>query len=146
MAATRAPSFKPLCTGSFDRSMWKSSNGPTPPRASRSCQNVGSSNAPSLGSIAAAASPRTGSASTERPSRSCDWRQSDSCSESYVRKENDPGQTLTKQLGRDPNRFSHVKLSCQPADDWSGTEFDRYDVVVINSVIQYFPSARYLLA
>ena len=37
----------------------RSSSAPTPPRASSSCRDAGSSSAPSLGSTATAASPRT---------------------------------------------------------------------------------------
>jgi hypothetical protein len=63
-------------------------------KALRSCPSDGSSNAPSPGSTAAAAWPRIGSASTERPWRSCAWPQSASCCESSVKKHHDPGQTL----------------------------------------------------
>src|SRR5665213_1937979 len=40
-----------------------------------------------------------GSASTERPWRACDVPQSASCSESSVKKQHDPGQTLRKRTG-----------------------------------------------
>jgi amino acid adenylation domain-containing protein len=38
----------------------------------------------------------------------------------------------------------HVTLSCREATDFSGIEPRSFDVVVINSVIQYFPDAAYL--
>ncbi|WP_460655941.1 non-ribosomal peptide synthase/polyketide synthase [Kribbella endophytica] len=41
-------------------------------------------------------------------------------------------------------RFGRVELRCQPADDLSGLPAGFFDTVVINSVIQYFPSADYL--
>ncbi|WP_256789098.1 non-ribosomal peptide synthetase [Frankia sp. AvcI1] len=37
-----------------------------------------------------------------------------------------------------------VRLSAQPADDLSGLPRARFDTVVLNSVVQYFPSAEYL--
>ncbi|MEI5102702.1 amino acid adenylation domain-containing protein [Streptomyces sp. PmtG] len=37
-----------------------------------------------------------------------------------------------------------VRLSAQPADDLSGLPEGEFDTVVLNSVIQYFPSAEYL--
>ena len=52
----------------------------------RSCPSDGSSNAPSRGSTAAAAWPRIGSASTERPWRSCAWPLSASCCEKALSK------------------------------------------------------------
>ncbi|MFC5143639.1 amino acid adenylation domain-containing protein, partial [Streptomyces aureoversilis] len=40
--------------------------------------------------------------------------------------------------------WDHVRLSCQPAHDLSGLPVNHFDTVVINSVVQYFPSADYL--
>ncbi|MBT3153138.1 amino acid adenylation domain-containing protein, partial [Streptomyces sp. CHD11] len=40
--------------------------------------------------------------------------------------------------------WNHVRLSCRPAHDVSGLPRRRFDTVVINSVVQYFPSADYL--
>ncbi len=37
-----------------------------------------------------------------------------------------------------------VSLRCQAADDFSGLPAGRFDLVVINSVIQYFPDGHYL--
>jgi amino acid adenylation domain-containing protein/non-ribosomal peptide synthase protein (TIGR01720 family) len=37
-----------------------------------------------------------------------------------------------------------IRLSAQPADDLSGLPRGRFDAVVLNSVVQYFPSADYL--
>src|ERR1700680_635660 len=93
-AAIRGRSFSPPFAKSSGKSTWKSSSVPIQQRALRSCPSDGSSSAPSPGSIAAAAWPRIGSASTERPWRSCALPQSASCSESSVKKQHDPGQTL----------------------------------------------------
>ncbi|WP_172437238.1 non-ribosomal peptide synthetase [Lysobacter enzymogenes] len=40
--------------------------------------------------------------------------------------------------------LEHVRLSAQPADDFAGLP-DGFDTVVLNSVVQYFPSADYLI-
>src|SRR4030088_699553 len=93
-AAIKDRSFSPPFAKSSGKSTWRSSSAPISQRALRSCPSDGSSNAPSPGSTAAAAWPRIGSASTERPWRSCAWPQSASCCESSVKKHHDPGQTL----------------------------------------------------
>src|SRR6202140_98683 len=89
-------SFSPPFAKSSGKSTWKSSSVPIQQGALRSCPSDGSSSAPLPGSIAAAAWPRIGSASTERPWRSCALPQSASCSESSVKKQHDPGQTLRR--------------------------------------------------
>src|ERR1700680_1134145 len=98
-AAIRGRSFSPPFAKSSGKSTWKSSSVPIQQRALRSCPSDGSSSAPSPGSIAVAAWPRIGSASTERPWRSCALPQSASCSESSVKKQHDPGQTLRPKQG-----------------------------------------------
>jgi hypothetical protein len=62
------------------------------------CPNAGSSSAPLRGSTAAAACPKIGSASTERPWRSCASHQSASCSEHSAIRPEVSGRTLTLQL------------------------------------------------
>src|SRR6266478_3582869 len=94
-AAIKDRSFSPPFAKSSGKSTWRSSSAPISQRALRSCPSDGSSNAPSPGSTAAAAWPRIGSASTERPWRSCAWPQSASCCESSVKKHHDPGRTLS---------------------------------------------------
>ncbi len=37
-----------------------------------------------------------------------------------------------------------VELRCQAADDLAGLPHDRFDTVVLNSLVQYFPNERYL--
>src|ERR1700688_531387 len=72
----------------------KSSNVPIRSADLSCCQNAGSSSAPLPGSIAAAAWPRIGSASTEKRSRSCASPQSASCSENYAIRPEVSGRTL----------------------------------------------------
>nr|WP_217497802.1 amino acid adenylation domain-containing protein [Lysobacter enzymogenes] len=50
---------------------------------------------------------------------------------------------LQRWAGADAG-LQHVRLAAQPADDFAGLAED-FDTVVINSVVQYFPSADYLL-
>ncbi|WP_229916012.1 non-ribosomal peptide synthetase [Streptomyces fructofermentans] len=52
---------------------------------------------------------------------------------------------IGEELRRDPELAARVTLRAQPADDLSGLPGDGYfDTIVINSVIQYFPSIDYL--
>ncbi|GAA1945970.1 hypothetical protein GCM10009754_12290 [Amycolatopsis minnesotensis] len=51
---------------------------------------------------------------------------------------------LGEELRRDPSLAAKVELRCRPADDLDGLPGGFFDTVVINSVIQYFPSAEYL--
>src|SRR6266700_976873 len=78
----------------FRISTLKSSGDPTPQSASRSYLNAGSSNAPSLGSIAAGGSPRIGRTSIARRLHSCASLQFASCSENSVIRPKLSGQTL----------------------------------------------------
>ncbi|MFK0286703.1 non-ribosomal peptide synthase/polyketide synthase [Streptomyces sp. NPDC090499] len=47
---------------------------------------------------------------------------------------------------RDPELASRVQLRCRPADDLGGLPAGHFDTIVVNSVIQYFPSIEYLTA
>ncbi len=38
-----------------------------------------------------------------------------------------------------------MRFFCRPADDFGGLEGNGYDLVIINSVVQYFPDAYYLI-
>ncbi|WP_328369807.1 non-ribosomal peptide synthase/polyketide synthase [Streptomyces sp. NBC_00445] len=52
---------------------------------------------------------------------------------------------IGEELRQDPELAAKVTLRAQPADDFSGLPDDGYfDTIVINSVIQYFPSVDYL--
>lgn len=50
----------------------------------------------------------------------------------------------TKEIVKSKN-VTNVKLLCQEAHDLDNIDSNLYDVIVINSVIQYFPSSDYLL-
>jgi len=51
---------------------------------------------------------------------------------------------LTAQISDQPDLIDRVKLFNQPADDFSGIPDNYFDVIVLNSVIQHFPSGEYL--
>ncbi|SEP51282.1 non-ribosomal peptide synthetase, partial [Amycolatopsis saalfeldensis] len=51
---------------------------------------------------------------------------------------------LTRELAQDPVLAAKVTLRTQPAHVFDGLPRGHFDTVVINSVIQYFPSADYL--
>ncbi|GAA3069847.1 hypothetical protein GCM10010464_37650 [Pseudonocardia yunnanensis] len=51
---------------------------------------------------------------------------------------------LRADVAADPDRFAGVELLARPAHDLSGLPSGFFDTVVINSVVQYFPSADYL--
>ncbi|MCF2146809.1 amino acid adenylation domain-containing protein [Desmonostoc muscorum LEGE 12446] len=52
---------------------------------------------------------------------------------------------IEQQLKNDPQHWSHVKVSDRAAHELAGLEPASFDTVIINSVIQYFPSVDYLL-
>jgi amino acid adenylation domain-containing protein len=52
---------------------------------------------------------------------------------------------LRGQISRPGQDFSNVRLLQRAADDFSGLEDGSFDAVVLNSVVQYFPSADYLV-
>ncbi|MFI9453762.1 non-ribosomal peptide synthase/polyketide synthase [Amycolatopsis sp. NPDC052450] len=51
---------------------------------------------------------------------------------------------LNRELERDPELAAKVNLRAQPAHVFDGLPGGRFDTIVINSVIQYFPSVDYL--
>ncbi|MGH3754860.1 MAG: amino acid adenylation domain-containing protein, partial [Pseudonocardiaceae bacterium] len=51
---------------------------------------------------------------------------------------------LRADLARDPQLAQRVELACQPADVIDGLPTGFFDTVIINSVVQYFPSIGYL--
>ncbi|MFD8369138.1 amino acid adenylation domain-containing protein [Streptomyces hygroscopicus] len=51
---------------------------------------------------------------------------------------------LQTQVHEQPELSDRVKLFSRPADDFSGIPENHFDVIVLNSVIQYFPSGEYL--
>ncbi|WP_427923869.1 non-ribosomal peptide synthase/polyketide synthase [Streptomyces sp. cg40] len=51
---------------------------------------------------------------------------------------------IGEEVRRDPDLAAKVELRCRPAEDLSGLPFGYFDTIVINSVIQYFPSIDHL--
>ncbi|MCF2135391.1 amino acid adenylation domain-containing protein, partial [Mycetohabitans sp. B3] len=54
-------------------------------------------------------------------------------------------ETLRAQLAHQPELASHVQLRTQAAHITEGLPSEYFDTIVINSVVQYFPSASYLM-
>ncbi|UQA93478.1 non-ribosomal peptide synthetase family protein [Streptomyces halobius] len=52
---------------------------------------------------------------------------------------------IRAQCDKDPALAEKVELRCQPADDLDGLPEDFFDLVIINSVIQHFPTVDYLV-
>jgi amino acid adenylation domain-containing protein len=52
---------------------------------------------------------------------------------------------LRELVDRPRSGMAHVRLYQRPADDFSGVEEGAFDLVILNSVVQYFPGVRYLL-
>ncbi|MFK2891134.1 amino acid adenylation domain-containing protein, partial [Dyella flagellata] len=53
--------------------------------------------------------------------------------------------SLRERVHKDASITAEVKLLNQPAHDFSGLPAGFFDTIVINSVLQYFPNATYLL-
>lgn len=53
--------------------------------------------------------------------------------------------SVRKQLGNAGRRLAHVKLLQRNADEFEDIEAGEFDTIVLNSVVQYFPSAQYLV-
>ena len=51
---------------------------------------------------------------------------------------------VRRRIAERPRELSHVTLLELAADDFGGIEEDSFDAVVLNSVVQYFPTADYL--
>jgi amino acid adenylation domain-containing protein len=52
---------------------------------------------------------------------------------------------IKRQLAASSGRYENVTVSQQLADDFRGLEVGAYDTVILNSVVQYFPSVDYLV-
>ncbi|MEC3879883.1 non-ribosomal peptide synthetase [Parapedobacter sp. 10938] len=52
---------------------------------------------------------------------------------------------LSEQLVAHPDKWGHVEAKTAPADDFSGIPAASLDLVLVNSVAQYFPDANYFL-
>ncbi|MBA8928840.1 amino acid adenylation domain-containing protein/non-ribosomal peptide synthase protein (TIGR01720 family) [Kutzneria viridogrisea] len=51
---------------------------------------------------------------------------------------------LRSHVSADPRLAGHVELRAQPAHDFDGLPSGIFDTIVLNSVVQYFPSVDYL--
>ncbi|HVR11613.1 MAG TPA: amino acid adenylation domain-containing protein, partial [Thermoanaerobaculia bacterium] len=51
---------------------------------------------------------------------------------------------VARELDRPGRALPQVSLSCRPADDWQGMAPGELDLVILNSVVQYFPGVDYL--
>ncbi|MGH3771500.1 MAG: amino acid adenylation domain-containing protein, partial [Pseudonocardiaceae bacterium] len=54
-------------------------------------------------------------------------------------------EVLAGHVGRDPELAARVVLRAQSAHDTEGLPVGLFDTVVLNSIVQYFPSAEYLV-
>jgi amino acid adenylation domain-containing protein/thioester reductase-like protein len=54
-------------------------------------------------------------------------------------------QNIQRQLDRDPERWRHVEVAQAAAHELDRFEPGSFDTIVVNSVIQYFPSVDYLI-
>ena len=54
-------------------------------------------------------------------------------------------ENLKEQLMTDPQKWKHVSTQTAPADDYSMVARHSQDLVLINSVAQYFPDTEYML-
>jgi amino acid adenylation domain-containing protein len=52
---------------------------------------------------------------------------------------------VRQQVSRAGERLSHVRLERRAAHDFEGVRPGSFDAVILNSVVQYFPDAQYLL-
>src|SRR5262249_9893508 len=52
---------------------------------------------------------------------------------------------IDQHIAKHPHRYQNVTLTHQTADELSSLDSEAYDTLVINSVIQYFPSVDYLV-
>jgi amino acid adenylation domain-containing protein/thioester reductase-like protein len=54
-------------------------------------------------------------------------------------------QNIQRQLDQDPEKWSHVQVAKTAAHELDAFEPGSFDMVIINTVIQYFPSVNYLV-
>ena len=57
----------------------------------------------------------------------------------------EPLRALQEQLNQPGRTLPPVKLDQRTADDFSGIEPGSFDLIILNSVVQYFPRVEYLL-
>jgi ubiquinone/menaquinone biosynthesis C-methylase UbiE len=52
---------------------------------------------------------------------------------------------VREQISKEEERYGHVRLLKRGADEFEGIGEGEYDLVILNSVTQYFPDAEYLM-
>ncbi|NET25242.1 non-ribosomal peptide synthetase, partial [Okeania sp. SIO1I7] len=52
---------------------------------------------------------------------------------------------IQKQIEQQPEKYGHVTLAQRRAEDMADVAENSFDVVVLSSIVQYFPSVEYLL-
>jgi len=52
---------------------------------------------------------------------------------------------IKKQIEQQPDKYSHVSLAQKRAEDMADIAPNSFDVVLLSSIVQYFPSVEYLL-
>ncbi|HEY8228438.1 MAG TPA: amino acid adenylation domain-containing protein [Pyrinomonadaceae bacterium] len=67
------------------------------------------------------------------------------CANYHATDVSEPVLALLQEQLNASTEYRHVTLSHQAADDFRGIEANAFDTVILNSVIQYFPSIDYLL-
>ncbi|OLT58219.1 non-ribosomal peptide synthetase [Moorena bouillonii] len=53
---------------------------------------------------------------------------------------------IKKQIEEQPDKYSHVSLAQKRAEDMADVAPNSFDVVLLSSIVQYFPSVEYLLS
>ena len=51
---------------------------------------------------------------------------------------------IREQITASPQRYKHVTLAQKPADEFDQIPENTFDVLILNSIVQYFPSVEYL--
>ncbi|NET65460.1 MAG: amino acid adenylation domain-containing protein [Moorea sp. SIO1G6] len=52
---------------------------------------------------------------------------------------------IKQQIEQEPDKYSHVSLAQKRAEDMADIPDNSFDVVLLSSIVQYFPSVEYLL-
>ncbi|MEM9926162.1 MAG: amino acid adenylation domain-containing protein [Cyanobacteria bacterium P01_D01_bin.50] len=51
---------------------------------------------------------------------------------------------IREQIAASPEKYEHVTLAQKPADEFDRIPENTFDVLILNSIVQYFPSIEYL--
>ena len=52
---------------------------------------------------------------------------------------------IQRQIGQQADKYAHVTLAQRAAEDMAEIDDNSFDVVLLSSIVQYFPSVEYLL-